>query len=187
MANVAPYVAQIRQAVYGEEVRESIATSIEVMNQDNIDTQQHYDDTVDDAEAATTAANTAASAANAVATEVQQKLNRGEFVGAQGPEGEAATVRVGTVQTGQPGSAAQVTNSGTTSDAVLNFVIPQGATGAIDNLDTATVNFQIDTVYQNIASGMTVANLFGRLQLLVDMILITDAEATALEAKLGIV
>lgn len=186
MANVAPYVAQIRQAVYGEQVRESIATSIEMMNQDNIDTLQEYNDTIDDVETATAAANTAASGATAITEEVQQKLDDGDFVGAQGPEGEAATVRVGTVQTGQPGSAAQVTNSGTENDAILNFVIPQGSTGSVENLDTVTVTFPIDTSYANISSGMTVAALFGRLQLLMDMILITDTEMTALETALGI-
>lgn len=186
MANVAPYVAEIRQAIYGEEVRESIATAIEVMNQDNIDTQDHYDDTIEDVEAATTAANTAASGANAIAQEVEQKLDRGELTGPQGPEGTAATVQVGTVQTGQPGSAAQVTNAGTASAAVLNFVIPQGATGAVENLDSVPVTFSIDTVYQNISSGMTITQLFSRLQLLMDMILITESEMTALENTLDI-
>ena len=50
--------------------------------------------------------------------------------GAQGVAGQAATVSVGTVSTGAPGSTATVTNSGTTSAAVLNFLIPQGPTGA---------------------------------------------------------
>lgn len=186
MANVAPYVAQIRQAVYGEEVRESIATAIEVMNQDNIDTQDHYDDTIEDVEAATTAANTAASGANAIAQEVEQKLDRGELTGPQGPEGTAATIQVGTVTTGPPGSSATVTNTGTSTDAILNFSIPQGATGSIENLDTVNVTFPIDTSYANISSGMTVSALFSRLQLLMDMILITDTEMTALETALGI-
>lgn len=57
-------------------------------------------------------------------------------VGAMGPSGPtgaagvAATVQIGTVATGSAGSSAIVTNSGTGSAAVLNFVIPQGATGA---------------------------------------------------------
>jgi hypothetical protein len=50
--------------------------------------------------------------------------------GPQGPPGEAATVAVGTTSTGQPGSNASVTNSGTSSAAVLNFTVPAGATGA---------------------------------------------------------
>lgn len=40
------------------------------------------------------------------------------------------TVSVGTTTTLTPGSSATVTNSGTNTDPVLNFGIPQGATGA---------------------------------------------------------
>lgn len=43
----------------------------------------------------------------------------------------AATVDVGTVTTGAAGSSASVTNSGTNQQAVLNFVIPRGDTGAV--------------------------------------------------------
>lgn len=50
-----------------------------------------------------------------------------EIVGGQGPSG---TVSVGTVTTGAPGSSATVTNVGSSTAAVLNFVIPAGAAGA---------------------------------------------------------
>ena len=50
--------------------------------------------------------------------------------GEKGEPGAAATVTVGTVTTGAPGSAASVVNSGTESAAVLDFVIPRGQTGA---------------------------------------------------------
>lgn len=53
--------------------------------------------------------------------------------GPQGPKGDtgaAATVTVGTITTGEPGTDAIVTNSGTENAAVLNFTIPRGATGA---------------------------------------------------------
>lgn len=46
-----------------------------------------------------------------------------------GEDGAAATVAVGTVATGAPGSSVTVTNSGTASDAVLDFEIPEGAPG----------------------------------------------------------
>jgi hypothetical protein len=46
--------------------------------------------------------------------------------GAQGSQGDAATLSIGTVTTGEPGTAAAVTNSGTTSAAVLDIVIPRG-------------------------------------------------------------
>lgn len=50
--------------------------------------------------------------------------------GEQGPKGDAATIEIGTVTTGAAGTAASVTNAGTTSAAKFNFVIPQGAKGA---------------------------------------------------------
>ena len=50
--------------------------------------------------------------------------------GAAGAAGSAATVAVGTVTTGAAGSSATVTNTGTSSAAVLNFAIPKGDTGA---------------------------------------------------------
>lgn len=62
-----------------------------------------------------------------------QWKNVGQIQGPAGPQGvpgTAATVNVGTTQTGDAGTDATVTNGGTTSAAVLNFVIPRGATGA---------------------------------------------------------
>lgn len=50
-------------------------------------------------------------------------------IGPQGPAGQSATVAVGTTTTGEPGSQAIVTNGGTESAAVLNFVVPQGPVG----------------------------------------------------------
>ncbi|HZZ40208.1 MAG TPA: collagen-like protein, partial [Acidobacteriaceae bacterium] len=50
-------------------------------------------------------------------------------LGPTGPAGTAATVSIGAVTTLAPGASATVTNSGTAQDAVLNFGIPQGATG----------------------------------------------------------
>ena len=49
--------------------------------------------------------------------------------GNTGPAGLNATVTVGTTTTGAPGSNANVTNSGTGNQAVLNFTIPQGDKG----------------------------------------------------------
>ena len=50
--------------------------------------------------------------------------------GRDGVDGSAATIAVGTTTTGNPGTNASVTNSGTSSAAVLDFVIPKGDTGA---------------------------------------------------------
>ena len=47
----------------------------------------------------------------------------------QGPAGAQATIAVGTTTTGAAGTNALVTNSGTTSAAVFNFTVPQGAKG----------------------------------------------------------
>jgi hypothetical protein len=50
-------------------------------------------------------------------------------VGPAGAPGAAATVQVGNVTTGAPGSQAVVSNSGSPIAAILNFTIPQGVTG----------------------------------------------------------
>ena len=47
-----------------------------------------------------------------------------------GADGAAATIAVGTVTTGAAGSSATVINSGTSSAATFDFVIPRGDTGA---------------------------------------------------------
>lgn len=49
--------------------------------------------------------------------------------GPQGPAGTAATIAVGTVTASDPGSTPTVANSGTTSAAVFDFVLPRGAQG----------------------------------------------------------
>ena len=54
--------------------------------------------------------------------------------GPTGAAGAAATVTVGTVTTAQPGAQATVTNTGTPEAAVLDFSIPQGATGATEQV-----------------------------------------------------
>ncbi|MCI7422851.1 MAG: hypothetical protein MSA57_06490 [Ruminococcus sp.] len=67
--------------------------------------------------------------------------------GADGANGTAATVQVGTTTTGAPGTNASVTNTGTESNAVLNFVIPAGATGAngADGADGTAATVQVGT------------------------------------------
>ncbi len=49
--------------------------------------------------------------------------------GSPGAAGTAATIEVGTVTTGEPSASASVTNSGTTSAAKFDFVIPRGEKG----------------------------------------------------------
>jgi hypothetical protein len=53
--------------------------------------------------------------------------------GTQGPQGVpgiAATIAIGSTNTGLPGTNASVTAGGTPSAVLLNFVIPRGATGS---------------------------------------------------------
>lgn len=50
--------------------------------------------------------------------------------GLQGPAGSAATITIGSVTTSAPGTSANVTNRGTSSAAVFDFVLPKGKDGA---------------------------------------------------------
>ena len=112
-------------------------------------------ETISAVTAATNAANSAASSANNVAEEVENKLDNGDF---------AATVSVGTVTTGKPGTNASVTNSGTENDAVLNFTIPRGDPGSIENVEQQQVTFTEASTRKNITSGDDFATLFGKIQ-----------------------
>lgn len=59
--------------------------------------------------------------------------------GLKGEKGDAATITVGSTTTGEPGTQASVVNSGTSTDAVLDFTIPKGSKGDKgDKGDTGT-------------------------------------------------
>ena len=110
------------------------------------------------AEAADTAAgkaNAAAEAADTAAEDIQNKAENGEFT---------STITVGTVTTGEPGTNAGVTNRGTEKDAVLDFTIPRGDTGEVENIDTVTVEFEQAAERKNINTGETFATLFGKIK-----------------------
>lgn len=66
-----------------------------------------------------------------------------------------ASVAVGTVTTGSPGTSVSVTNSGTTQDAVLNFQIPQGAKGDTVILGNEEEYTLYNTTGQNTDGAMT--------------------------------
>ncbi|MDR2117379.1 MAG: hypothetical protein LBP87_13460 [Planctomycetaceae bacterium] len=53
--------------------------------------------------------------------------------------GENATITIGEVTTGDPGTDASVTNSGTETNAVLDFRIPRGDLGAPGSVETVTL------------------------------------------------
>lgn len=109
------------------------------------------------------AANTAAEAANSAAEEIENKAEAGDF---------SSTVTVGSTTTGDPGSQASVTNSGTAQNPVLDFVIPTGAQGpqgpkgdpgSAEDIDTTPVTFEQASTRENVASGDTVSTLFGKI------------------------
>lgn len=53
-------------------------------------------------------------------------VNLGNIMGPKGDPGENATITIGQTTTGDPGTNASVTNTGTETDAILNFTIPKG-------------------------------------------------------------
>lgn len=57
-----------------------------------------------------------------------------------GPQGPSGTFTIGTITTGLAGSSANVTNTGTPSQAVLNFTIPRGDVGDVTPEATAAKN-----------------------------------------------
>ena len=66
-------------------------------------------------------------------------LNVGPIRGPEGPQGAAATIAVGTTTTGTEGTNAAVTNSGTSSTAIFDFIIPKGSKGDTGNTPTVAV------------------------------------------------
>ena len=79
-----------------------------------------------------------------------------------GPQGASGVMRVGSVTTGPAGSQANVTNSGTTTDAVFNFTIPRGDVGDVTPEATAAKNTAeaaaaAALASQNAASGSAAA------------------------------
>jgi hypothetical protein len=95
------------------------------------------------------AASAAASAANAAQAAVDAALARSiadrDWTGPRGARGETGlSVRVGQVQTGQPGSQASVVNVGTDQDLILNFTLPRGEVG---NLSAARTWADFDALF----------------------------------------
>lgn len=71
---------------------------------------------------------------------------------------DAATIQVGTTTTGSAGSNASVNNSGTTSNAVFNFVIPRGDKGETGDTGNGIINTTKDKVWKVTTVTFTYAN-----------------------------
>lgn len=65
----------------------------------------------------------------AINSALAQAKTSGEFDGAKGDPGKAATIQVGKVTTGAAGTPASVFNVGTDESAIFDFTIPQGKKG----------------------------------------------------------
>lgn len=72
--------------------------------------------------------------------------------GTDGADGQAATITVGSTTTGQAGTSASVTNSGTSSAAILDFVIPKGDKG--DTGNTGATGNGISSITKTSTSGL---------------------------------
>ena len=66
------------------------------------------------------------------------------------------SITIGSVTTGEPGSEAIVTNSGTPQNVILNFTIPRGETGASPSIEAGSVTTglpgseaQVEVIPQN--------------------------------------
>lgn len=90
--------------------------------------------------------------------------------GLQGIAGTAATITIGSVTTGEPGTNASVTNSGTSTNAILNFTIPRGNPGAdggvtvdaelsdtsMNPVQNKVVKTNMDSLYNNLMTKLNV-------------------------------
>ena len=83
------------------------------------------------------------------------ELENPELINIKGPKGDkgntgtAATISIGTVSTGEAGTSVNITNSGSTNAAILDFVIPKGDKG--DKGDVGDP-FSIAKVYESVGN-----------------------------------
>ena len=127
-------------------------------------------DAAEEAESKAQAADQAAQGANEASQQIQQNAAAGNY---------SASVDVGEVTTGDPGTQAQIYNSGTKKDAIFNFIIPQGPQGEtgpqgpvgprgpagnINDIEDATVTFSQASSRTNINSGDSIGTLFGKIR-----------------------
>lgn len=130
MADISQYLQAIMSAVYGEDVRGSIHDAIALIN-DVGESVLNLGTAVDSPTSPTTGFYQGSVYLNTATGDMWTCTGTGWTLsgntkGAQGDPGLAATINVGTV-TG--GAVASVTNSGTASAAVFDFVLPKGDKG----------------------------------------------------------
>jgi hypothetical protein len=87
--------------------------------------------------------------------------------GLQGPAGNAATITIGNVTTSAPGTSASVTNRGTPSAVVLDFVLPRGEDGADGGVtvdeelsSTSTNPVQNNVIYNALLNKVGTKDIF---------------------------
>lgn len=84
--------------------------------------------------------------------------------GNQGNPGQAATITVGNVSSTAPGGMPSITNSGSGTNAVLNFVLPQGNTGPQgatgNNGNSIQVRGSVATASALPTSGMNIGDIW---------------------------
>lgn len=83
----------------------------------------------------------------------------GCIIGSKGDRGDAGTIKIGTVSTGSPAS---VTNVGTETNAVFNFVVPKGDKG--DKGEYAEVDGELDPNSNNPISNKAVASELNKMK-----------------------
>jgi hypothetical protein len=74
--------------------------------------------------------------------------------GGQGAPGTPATITLGSVTTGAPGTPVDITNSGTTSAAIFDFEIPEGAPGT-NGTNASSLLFSIEGVNSTLSGWRT--------------------------------
>ena len=156
MADISKEIQAFRNAIYGEEVRGSMISLAEKVNQESTNAKTASAQSAQSAAASVQLANvavgradTAAENADAVAQNIQDRADRGDFT---------STVQVGSVITGEAGTEVSVSNSGTSKDVVLDVTIPRGDKGV--SLQIAGV-WSVGSEYVNNASRIDIVSCNG--------------------------
>ena len=128
MADISKEIQDFQEAVYGEEVRGSLISLAEKVNTESTAAKEAAvnmagmaAEAVAGANEAVERAGTAAENAEKAMSDLQDAADRGDFT---------PSIQIGEVVTGEEGSEASVSNSGTGKDIVLDIRIPRGDRGA---------------------------------------------------------